>query len=622
MLLVVLVTFIAVFAWTPSASAVPVPAETFGPSEPLPTKVAEWCNRDDRENPQTAQDCMNRARSSPRVLIIACSDLAGLATTYWETEAATGCYTPLLVPGWGEGPINCSALSHPQKNAGCLWLANDLSKAFCTLRVGTKWMVDAEQPGGCSGVPAGFVFVPDPQPPAAAPQAPAPQTPAPNPAPTSPPPSPAPAPTDEKSEEEKALEKKIDEVCGPIMGPKGPCESAVRDGFPGEDTLKFAKDPLGSIAKSAFVSSVWLIGNVSVAINTKPDLSVQGFVDQYAITFAAAMFLTLFFWLAAVIKRVVRGAPFFTAIGEAVGYLWLAIFASAFTPAVLYQLVGLIDGGQGIVQALLFKPEEALDAFQVSFLNGADAPGAGPIMLIVFSVLAIIAALLLWVELLIRSAMLFVGAVLAPVVYSGLVDRALWPQVRRWVGVMGAILLSKPIMVIILGLAYRVGATNTGDPVTSAISSITIMYLAVFASVMVYRFLPGFGDDLAALYYARRQGSYQARQTFGGLGGGRSPASTMRAGIGTHAERASRPTSTTTTITERRLPEGSAGVTSGIASHGSGRTGSPPPAPGPALPPPPNPPPLPPPRRVPPSRRIPPPPQSARRPSDPDSGSP
>ncbi|MGR7000755.1 hypothetical protein ACU686_26345 [Yinghuangia aomiensis] len=70
---------------------------------------------------------------------------------------------------------------------------------------------------------------------------------------------------------------------------------------------------------------------------TVADFRNQGFVRQYAITFAGATFLTLLLWLSAVIKRAVRGVPFFTAIGEAVGYLWLTVMASAFTPLVLYQ---------------------------------------------------------------------------------------------------------------------------------------------------------------------------------------------------------------------------------------------------------------------------------------------
>ncbi|MGR7000756.1 hypothetical protein ACU686_26350 [Yinghuangia aomiensis] len=81
-------------------------------------------------------------------------------------------------------------------------------------------------------------------------------------------------------------------------------------------------------------------------------------------------------------------------------------------------------------------------------------------MVIFISFLALVAAMLLWIELLLRAAMLYVGAVLATVVYAGLVDRALWPHVRRWVGVMTAVLLSKPIIAIILALSSGSGRTR------------------------------------------------------------------------------------------------------------------------------------------------------------------
>ena len=49
-------------------------------------------------------------------------------------------------------------------------------------------------------------------------------------------------------------------------------------------------------------------------------------------------------WLLAVAKRAVRGVPLTTAIAEAIGFLWLTVLASAFTPLILYTVVSATDG--------------------------------------------------------------------------------------------------------------------------------------------------------------------------------------------------------------------------------------------------------------------------------------
>ena len=79
-------------------------------------------------------------------------------------------------------------------------------------------------------------------------------------------------------------------------------------------------------------------------------------------------------------------------------------------------------------------------------------------MLIVVSLVSILAAGVLWLELVIRAALLYVGALLGTVVYAGLVDKNLWGHVRRWAGIMIAVILVKPVIVIVLGLAGALSA--------------------------------------------------------------------------------------------------------------------------------------------------------------------
>ncbi|MFI1504381.1 hypothetical protein [Streptomyces sp. NPDC020597] len=261
------------------------------------------------------------------------------------------------------------------------------------------------------------------------------------------------------------------------------------------DTL----DPLSSLAKGCADAASWTIDKLSAAVKdtANVDFTNERFLKQYAVVFAASTVLTLLLWLLAVAKRAVRGVPLTTAIGEAVGFLWLTVLASAFTPLVLYTVVSATDG---ITDVLAKTTGNQTDTFFGTF-SGALAKGenigGGPIMLIVVSLVSILAAGVLWLELVIRAALLYVGALLGTVVYAGLVDKNLWSHVRRWAGIMIAVILVKPVIVIVLGLAGALSSGDGPDSFSAVVSGLSIILLAIFASAMIYRFVPGFGDEIA-----------------------------------------------------------------------------------------------------------------------------
>ncbi|MFJ8199763.1 hypothetical protein [Streptomyces sp. NPDC096152] len=307
-------------------------------------------------------------------------------------------------------------------------------------------------------------------------------------------PSPTPSPTGSK------------DPCGLIRGPaKDYCEKGSGSGSKGLTTDPSAPtsalDPLSSLAKGCADAASWTIGKLSKAVKetANVDFTNPKFLQQYAVVFAASTILTLLLWLLAVAKRAVRGVPLSTAISEAVGFLWLTVLASAFTPLILYTVVSAADG---VSDVLARATGDQADTFFGTFsaaLDKGDSIGGGPIMLIVVSLVSILAAGVLWLELVLRAALLYVGALLGTVVYSGLVDKNLWGHVRRWAGIMIAVILVKPVIVIVLGLAGALSSGDDGPGAFSAVvSGLAIILLAIFASAMIYRFVPGFGDEIAA----------------------------------------------------------------------------------------------------------------------------
>ncbi|BDD73638.1 hypothetical protein GCM10010348_78100 [Streptomyces anthocyanicus] len=304
--------------------------------------------------------------------------------------------------------------------------------------------------------------------------------------------APTPAPTD------------TEDPCDLIRGPaKDYCERGEGGGSGGgggtPDTLPSTLDPLSSLAKGCADAAAWTVDTLSDAVKNTADVDFTNdtFLKQYAVVFAASAFLTLILWLLAVAKRAVRGVPLTTALSEAVGFLWLTVLASAFTPLILYTVVSATDA---VTDVLAKGTGDQTDTFFGTFsqaLKQGNDIGGGPIMLILVSFVSIIAAGVLYLELYLRAVLLYVGALLGVVVYAGLVDKNLWGHVRRWAGIMIAVIMVKPVIVIVLGLAGALTTADGPDSVAAIVSGLAIILLAIFASAMIYRFVPGFGDEIA-----------------------------------------------------------------------------------------------------------------------------
>ncbi|MFK0235871.1 hypothetical protein [Streptomyces vinaceus] len=330
--------------------------------------------------------------------------------------------------------------------------------------------------------------------------------------------------------------------CAALSGPsKQYCElgdGAAKGGAPRTGISSDPADalnPLASLAKGCADAAAWIVTELSKAINgtANVDFTNGAFLKQYAVVFAASTILTLVLWLFAVAKRAIRGVPLTTAISEAVGFLWLTVLASAFTPLILYTVVSATDGVTEVIASASGGQTDVFFGSFIEALKKGDSIGGGPIMLIVVSLVTVLAAGVLFLELFIRAALLYVGALLGVVVYAGLVDRNLWGHVRRWAGIMIAVILVKPVIVIVLGLAGALAGEKGPNAFSAVVSGLAIILLAIFASAMIYRFVPGFGDEIAS---AR---SNRSKATDGAQAAAviSSPASLVSQGIKTHSSR-------------------------------------------------------------------------------------
>lgn len=271
--------------------------------------------------------------------------------------------------------------------------------------------------------------------------------------------------------------------------------------------IDFASDPLGFLLQKLTEANVWFLRKMLELIQntTKIDLTSPGFLKQYAIIFAASSLFTVALWLVAVAKRAVRGVSVTTAVSEAVGFLLLQFVVNAMTPGAIALLMKAIDEVTAVFEPYATSNFRPFLANVLKVMAATPTEGVG--QLLVVNLIMMLGALLMWVELLIRSAAIYVAVALGPIVNAGLVDRDLWGKSKKWFGAVFAIGLSKPVLFALLGLGGAVLSDSSGsmsDAVSKTLVGALILLLAVFASSTLYKWVPAFGDEMAQLHHDRK----------------------------------------------------------------------------------------------------------------------
>ncbi|MGW3163316.1 hypothetical protein ACWC9Q_10575 [Streptomyces sp. NPDC001142] len=274
-----------------------------------------------------------------------------------------------------------------------------------------------------------------------------------------------------------------------------------------KEAIDFVKDPLGFLLQKLTEANIWFLRKMLELIQntTKIDLTSGGFLRQYAIIFAASSLLTVALWLIAVAKRAVRGVAVTTAVSEAIGFLLLQFVVNAMTPGAIALLMKAIDEITAVFEPYAtanFKP------FLENLLKIMVAnPTVGVGQLMIVNLIMLLGALLMWVELLIRSAAIYVAVALGPIVNAGLVDRDLWNKSKKWIGAIVAVGLTKPVLFALLGLGGAILSDTSGtmsDAVSKTLVGALILLLAVFASGTLYKWVPAFGDEMAKIHHDRK----------------------------------------------------------------------------------------------------------------------
>ncbi|CAM5693805.1 Integral membrane protein OS=Streptomyces alboniger OX=132473 GN=CP975_16600 PE=4 SV=1 [Streptomyces alboniger] len=208
--------------------------------------------------------------------------------------------------------------------------------------------------------------------------------------------------------------------------------------------IDFASDPLGYIAQffNNAVTSIFTQMMKALGSTTRIDWRDPGFLRTYTMAFAASTVLTVIYWLIAVAKRAIQGVPPLQALAESIGFLLMSVLVSAFAPLAIAYTVRIVDeAAEAMLKPVAGDAADMVVTVTTAMLALMTIPGGA--IIVIFFALALLAAVAgVWLELIVRNALILSGLGFGPTVFSGLVDRDLWGHTKRWFGVMAAIIAS------------------------------------------------------------------------------------------------------------------------------------------------------------------------------------
>jgi hypothetical protein len=257
---------------------------------------------------------------------------------------------------------------------------------------------------------------------------------------------------------------------------------------PGALGASIVSSLLSAVAGWVASTATWLLGLVGtlLARSTVPPVTAPWFVAKQRVLLAAAAPVALLAFVAGVVHALVRGS---------LGDLWrtvllrlpIAFLLGAAGAGLVGLAVQAVDGlsasiGAGAGTSLT----SSLRGLSVAVQAIGGAPGA---IAVVVAGLVALGALALWVELVVRSAAITIATALLPFVLVV----SLWPPavawVRRLAETLGALIVSKAVIVLVLAVALDAVAHADVGP-GGALTGGAMLLLASFMPYAVLRLVP------------------------------------------------------------------------------------------------------------------------------------
>jgi hypothetical protein len=256
-----------------------------------------------------------------------------------------------------------------------------------------------------------------------------------------------------------------------------------------------AKDTAATVldAVSTWVASgtVALLGSLAAAVDqqTKPDLTAGWFGDHYQTMAGIALLLALPLVFASAITAIVRQDAG-TLARTVLVHLPIAAVGTAVAMAIVNLALAASDWLCSVVSGQTGYDADSLFSNLTKTLSRGGI-GTEGFALVLVCVLVSVGAFFLTLELIVRTAAIYVAVLFLPLALIGLV----WPVTARWgkrlAEMLAVLILSKFVVVAIIAMAVSaVGAGLAGGGLSSLLAGAALLLLAGAAPFTLLRMVP------------------------------------------------------------------------------------------------------------------------------------
>lgn len=263
------------------------------------------------------------------------------------------------------------------------------------------------------------------------------------------------------------------------------------------------KDLLGAIAH-AFTQGIasvaaWAIGGLTHAATSTTSITLDTwFRGPWRAMLAVAGIVAIPLFFAGVLSVLVRGeGP--GGLARVLGRLLAAAAGGVLALAGVQLLLALVDVSCQVVEhgsGISLAGALARLGTALGVTSTAGGSNVGAVGAVILALLAALGALVLWLELAVRSALVLVATAFIPLGLAGL----LWPATASWIRRLGeviaALAVSKLVIVVVLILgaaaltASPVSISTPGADIDAVVNGVAFLAVATLGLPMALRLVP------------------------------------------------------------------------------------------------------------------------------------
>ncbi|MHB8491203.1 MAG: hypothetical protein ACYDA6_03170 [Solirubrobacteraceae bacterium] len=255
-----------------------------------------------------------------------------------------------------------------------------------------------------------------------------------------------------------------------------------------------ASGVLNSVSGWIASGAVWLVSKVAGLVNTttSPDVTASWFTAPYGTIAKIAWLLAAPLLLIAIIRGAVMRdwGELLRPVGW---YLPLAAVMTAGAVLVTQMAIRTSDAMSSMVAGSLGTNVHAFFSGVAKGVVLVSVAGSGlpSFVIAVFAVFLAMCAFVVWIELLLRSAAIYVVVLFLPLAFVAMI----WPRMavvaRRMVELLAAVIWSKFIIIAIVAMAASALVhAGLGSHVDATLSGIVLLGMAMFAPWSLLRLIP------------------------------------------------------------------------------------------------------------------------------------